>query len=175
MLPMVYMALIESENDKAIFNKVYKTYHTKLFALAHSILKAKSLAEDAVSESFLKLAKNFQKVNKFEVSQIAAYTVIIVKNQCYDMLKSEEDNLSYSEEISNSDADRIIEEEANKRDLYWAINSLPDIYKDAIILRYYFNLSISDVSDQLGISYSGAKKRIAIALKMLRKEMAENE
>ena len=58
-LPITFMALINNEDDKDLFKQVYDTYRTMLLGYAYKITNDVSLAEDAVSEAFLRLAKSF--------------------------------------------------------------------------------------------------------------------
>ena len=68
-----------------------------------------------------------------------------------------------------------MEDATVKQLLNSAVNDLPEIYKDSIILRYYYELSIIELSEMLGLSVSGVKKRISVALNLLRKELADDE
>ena len=175
MLPITFMALIDNEGDKELFRQIYDTYRTMLLGYAYKITNDVSLAEDAVSEAFLRLAKSFNNVHNFEVTKIASYTVIIVRNVCYDLLKSNDSDLTYIDEISNEEPETAVEDATVKQLLNSAVNDLPEIYKDSIILRYYYELSIIELSEMLGLSVSGVKKRISVALRLLRKELADDE
>ena len=175
MLPITFMALIDNEGDKELFRQIYDTYRTMLLGYAYKLTHDVSLAEDAVSEAFLRLAKSFNNVHNFEVTKIASYTVIIVRNVCYDLLESNDSDLTYIDEISNEEPETAVEDATVKQLLNSAVNDLPEIYKDSIILRYYYELTIIELSEMLGLSVSGVKKRISVALNLLRKELADDE
>ena len=74
----LYLALIDSAEDKSKFEKLYKEYRSTLITVAYSILKDTALAEDAVHETFLTLAKNFNKISDKTCIQIRNYLIIIV-------------------------------------------------------------------------------------------------
>ena len=73
-------------------------------------------------------------------------------------------------EASDEDTD-LIKHDYEKYIVNSVVNDLPLIYKDVIILRYFYDLSIGDIADQLGMSYQGVRKRLTTALRLLRKEL----
>ena len=87
------MGLVD-ESDTKIFEELYNSLEKKLFAYSMSILHNRSLSEEAVSETFFRLAKCFKKIHNLEVAEIKAFTVIINRNCCYDIIRSENKNSS---------------------------------------------------------------------------------
>ena len=96
----MYIAMIDNQSDKEIFKKIVITYEKQFLLYANSILHNYSLSEEAVSESLLRLAGNFQKVHNFEVSKIVAYTVIIIRNVCNNIIRAEEKQKTLPEEYT---------------------------------------------------------------------------
>ena len=82
------MTLID-DDDKSKFRKIYDSLERKLFVFSMSRLHNNALAEEAVSETFLALAENFKKIHSLEPAEIVAYTVIINRNVCIDILTKE--------------------------------------------------------------------------------------
>jgi hypothetical protein len=103
-----------------------------LLGYAYKITNDVSLAEDAVSEAFLRLAKSFNNVHNFEVTKIASYTVIIVRNVCYDLLKSNDSDLTYIDEISSEEPENA---ESYEKDLYGYMKTAS---KDGILTKDEF-------------------------------------
>lgn len=174
MLPMTFMALIDDADDRDIFQMLWDKYERMLMAMAYGILGEYSLAEDAVSETFFKISKSFQKIHNFELSKIAAYAVIIIRNTCYDILASEQ---KYHKAAMHRQDDRAYEYDDPVSDtliLEASVEKLPDIYKDAVMLRYYYGFDINDISKQLGLTCSGVRFRIETALGLLRKELDDD-
>ena len=56
----IYLTLIDNEDDKKSFEDLYNQNRSKAYAIAFNILKNKTLAEEACSETFFSLAKSFQ-------------------------------------------------------------------------------------------------------------------
>ena len=61
----LYLTLIDNEDDKRSFEDLYNQNRSKAYAIAFNILKNKTLAEEACSETFFSLAKSFQKIKNF--------------------------------------------------------------------------------------------------------------
>ncbi len=174
MLPMTFMALIDDQNDQDLYKELFDKYERMLMTIAIKRLGDYALAEDAVSETFFKIAKCFQKVHNFELAKIAGYAVIIIRNVCNDMLESEQKQQTVIAEISDDLHDEQVLDLYKNKIVTVAVEKLPETYRDAIILKYYYGLSISEIGEQLGLSYNGVRYRIDTALKMLRKEFDDD-
>lgn len=173
----VCLTLIDDENDKITFRKIYDTYERRLFAYSMSILHNTALSEEAVSETFLSLAKNFKKVHNLEPDEMIAYAVIINRNLCYDILKKENRQKSniVPDEFIESKSDTYFNENFENMLVADAVEKLPEIYRDAIMLKYFYGFSVKEISRQLHLSVGGVKSRLETARKILRKELAPND
>lgn len=72
------LALIDEPSDKEKFTKIYYAYNDMMFRTAMKVLNNKSLAEEAVQDSFIKIAKNISKFSEPVCSKSAGFIVIIV-------------------------------------------------------------------------------------------------
>lgn len=176
MLPMSFMVLLEDENNKVLYKKIYREHRHILVAYAYTLLNDSSLAEDALSETFFRLAKCFQKIQNFKVSEIVSYAVIIIRNVCFDMIRAEEKQQAIIEAAADyeAEAESIAKDDIKELLIESAVMALPEIYRDAVIMRYFYDFRIAEIAEQLGLSTSGVKKRIATGLRMLRKEFTDD-
>lgn len=78
-----YLALIDDPSDKEKFAEIYAHYKNMMHQKAMPILHNTALAEEAVQESFLKIAKNISKISSPVCSKTASFIVIIVRNTSY--------------------------------------------------------------------------------------------
>ena len=60
MLPII-LTLIDDE-DKISFEKIYEKYRLRIYNISFGILQSSELAEDAASETFLYLAKSYNRI-----------------------------------------------------------------------------------------------------------------
>lgn len=97
-----YLTLIDEPSDKEKFTEIYEHYKGMMMQKAISILHSSALAEEAVQESFIKIAKNIFKISSPICSKTASFIVIIVRNTSYDILRREkpDKNVLLDEEIS---------------------------------------------------------------------------
>jgi RNA polymerase sigma-70 factor (ECF subfamily) len=175
------MTLIDNEHDKTKFREIYDSLERMLFALSMQRLHNTALAEEAVSETFLVLAENFKKIHSFETDEIKAYTVIINRNLCFDILKKEKKQssaISFDERIeiipdedSGSSGSSDSTERLENLIVAESVEKLPDIYRDVIMLKYFYNFKIKEISKQLHLSAGGVKSRLERARRLLRKEL----
>ena len=59
--------------------------------------------------------------------------------------------------------------------MFEKVYKLPHIYKEVIILYYYEDLSINDISKALKLSISAVKKRLERARNILKEKETNNE
>lgn len=97
-----YFTLIDEQSDRDKFKKIYFHYRDMMYRFAFSILNNQANVEDAVQESFFKLAKNISKISDPVCSKTSAFIVIIVRNTCYDILRKEKGvKISYDDDKLN--------------------------------------------------------------------------
>lgn len=57
---LIYMALIETEEDRVLFEQIYYKYKGLMFHVAYGVLGQREDAEDAVQMAFEAIAKNIE-------------------------------------------------------------------------------------------------------------------
>ncbi len=172
---LFYLSLIEHEEDKSKFERLYNNYRKLMKYVAIEKLKDEYLAEDAVHEAFIKLTRYINGVDESDSHKTKAFLVIIVKSVCIDMLRKQNQDKSFGlEEIDNmgymnDDSFKNLEVD----EVYSVILSLSDKYREIIELKVYHNLSDKEIADVLGISNSAVRKRLQRAREILRNKLAE--
>lgn len=171
MLP-IYLSMLDTNEEKDKFEEVYKTYKQTMFYVAYKILKDENIAEDAVHEAFIKIAKNLHKIFEISCPQTKSFVVIIVRNVSLSMLKKTSENIVSFDEYDETQQTGQIKDnsmfEKFEIDLIVReILKLPDIYKDVLNLECVSEFSIKEISRILGITYDTAKKRSQRGKKLL--------
>ena len=59
---LIYLQMIESDEDKSKFAAIYEKYKGLMFHVAHEIMQNEHDAEDAVHHAFLALLKHLSKI-----------------------------------------------------------------------------------------------------------------
>ena len=83
----IYLSVLDSDEDKSRFEVLYNLYRQSMYAIAYGILHNEFDAEDAVHESFLKIANHFEKIEEIKCPKTKAFIVIIFITEIKKLLK----------------------------------------------------------------------------------------
>ena len=154
MLPIINIALVDDE-DVPAFEKMYNRTYKKLYAIAYDILKDHQLAEDSLSEMYLRVSLSFKKINSFSLHDLDAYLVRSIKNTCYNFIeKNNSDKKKLDELIKNNvkDIDDSVFDKIDLDLLMDAVNALPEPFKTALVLKEYYELTADEIAKQMNVS-----------------------
>lgn len=150
----IYLAVIETPDDKSKFEKVYLQYRGLMYTVAYRILGNPSDAEDAVHNAFLKIAENIDKISDPGCAKTKNYVVIIAENKAIDLYRrNTRHNAIPIDEIPGAPV-----EPQDSHGLAECILKLPPRYRQVILLKYYHGFSCREIARQLGITLSNAQK-----------------
>ena len=170
---MVCMAALDNDEDRNSFEQLYNDNKNIMYNCAYSILKDVPSAEDAVQDSFVSLARNFEKTYAMNCNQIRSYLIITVRNAAFKIYNkrkrevSTEDIYLDTEDDSNISLDT--ENAELRRELFGMIKQLDKKYGDVIMLKYYCDMKEKDIADVLDISLENVKIRVYRAKSALKK------
>lgn len=170
MLP-IFLAFLGCEADQRRFEQIYLDYRKQMFAVARTYLKNDADAEDAVHDVFLRIAsKCWESVNRIDnEADLRSYLLKAVKNKALNMLeRRSQKDLSLEEALPEQ------EPEGDKTDetfaavcagieegrLLAAINSLPELYRDALYYRFVLDFSLRETAQTTGKSLAATKKQL---------------
>lgn len=120
-------------------------------------------AEDILQDVFCKIQNNIDSLQNGD--KIHAWVYSITRNAVTDYYRTHRFE-NYSSELSDDIPDERLEsgsENANEeiaQCLKVMVNSLPDKYKEAILLTEFQNLTQKELSQKLGLTLPGAKSRV---------------
>lgn len=171
MINNIYIEYLLLKNDKASFQQILSIISPKLLAFANSILKDKSLSQDAVQESMLAIVKGFNKLKDHR--KFHAWIYQVTRNKCLDMIRK---NQKYKNE---SDLDSITEPTSQENDRDAKIDVLNMIHqlslkhKNVIHLFYYDGFSILEIADILNKPAGTIKSLLFDAREQLKQLIGE--
>lgn len=178
---LIYLQAIQNESDRNQVEEIYHKYASTMLYTAQSILKDKYRAEDAVSQAFIKIIDNLQKFSFESCYKTKGLIVIIVKNICYDILKSEKYTKAASDDLENVPdvtGDIPLEHMLTEEDygsVRACLNNLTGTFKDILRLKYVYEYTNADIAKILGISESNARMRLHRAKLALMQELKKEE
>lgn len=166
-----YMAMIDDKALCSDFENFYTDNRIKGMRTAFAVLKNNALAEEALSESFMKLAKNYKKIHALPSHKLQAYFVITVRNTALNMLKKESsvETVEYNDELEH-----LPLPDTDTQNLKECIERLSDTDREILYLRCSLGLEYEQIAQALSISQDAARQRLRHARRKLRNIMEEN-
>ena len=139
------------------FKEVISEYHKMIYHISLGYLRNKEDAEDMVQEVFVKYVKYVKSGKSFDDKTHEKYWIIrTTMNSCCNSLRK------ISKKKKSND-----EKEYNT--LFDKIQGLRDIYKNIIILYYFEEINMQEISKILEISEENARIRLKRAREILEK------
>lgn len=163
-----YLAMIGTQHEKSEFVKLYERYRKLMHYAAKRILGDDSLAEEAVQEAFLRIAKNFGKVSGADQSATKKFVLIITENAAKALYRRESRHISdreYPEDMeAAAGALQAVGDptaaEAETRDAVGRILQMPELQQNVLFLHTVYGYSYREIAALLDISESAARKRV---------------
>jgi len=159
------------KNDE--FEVLYKRYSAELYIYALSLCKNHHLSQDLVSETFFKALltiEHSQGYIKYWLFRVCKnlYLDHLRKNKYLQDIEISTNKLS----LEGNTLDEIILNE-DRRKIYYEILKLKTSYKEIIILYYYCNFTLQEISSIVGISKGAARTLLFRARKKLKISLGE--
>lgn len=163
-------------DDKA-FEQLIDINKEKLYRMAYIYIKNEASALDIVSDTVYKAYMSIDKL--INPNFFSTWLIKILINTAADYIKSKEkvEYISNYEKIETNDFDIEDSIEINissKIDLYNAIDLLEPEYKNIIILKYFQDMTISQIAKVLDRPEGTIKSYIHRALKKLKIQLKED-
>lgn len=163
---LIYLALIEGEEDKRKFERLYMNYRQTMYYIAYDILKDRAASEDAVHQAFLRVIDHLEKINEEDCHKTRGYLVVITKHIAIDMYRARKraHALSY-EELEFSVADTAGADGTNE--IFRAIDLLPEKYSTVMKLIYIYGYTNGEAARMLKLTEEAVRQRISRGKKKL--------
>ncbi|MDE7062116.1 MAG: RNA polymerase subunit sigma-70 [Lachnospiraceae bacterium] len=143
-------------------------YKRQLYIAALAILRNEADAEDAVCNAILKGYEHLEQLKN--PHKFKAWMTTIVKNEA---LKIKEKRLELP---GNEMVEGLLKPVHNNPDELWdVVQTLKEEYRLVVVLFYYNELSLRDISKMLEIPVGTVKSRLNRGREILRKELGEGE
>jgi RNA polymerase sigma-70 factor (sigma-E family) len=151
---------------------LYETHALTLIRLAYVMLGDRPAAEDVVQDAFLGLYKGWGRLR--DTASAPGYLRASVLNGCRMVLRSRarrDDQAAGDLPWESAEATALVEEE--HRRLLLAIRALPPRQREALVLRYYLDLSEDETARSMGVRRGTVKSATSRALAALGRHMQE--
>ncbi len=155
-------------------------HKNKVFSYILLVVKNRELAEDIFQDTFIKVIKSLHAGKYKEEGRFVSWVMRISHNLIIDYYRKAkhiktiadddiEAPLFNSAKFSDDTIEDLLVSEQINADIKLLIEDLPDEQREVVKLRYYFDMSFKEISDQTEVSINTALGRMRYAIINLRK------
>lgn len=157
------LTIVRAAVDERSFAAVFSAHHRDAVRLAYLLTSDAAQAEDIVGEAF---AKVYVRWKRGEVRDVGAYLRRAVANEANSKLRRRYlERREAGRQRGDERGVRLIDEQAADRDEVWsALGHLPARQRQAVVLRYYEDLSEAETAEVLGVSVGTVKSQVSRGL-----------
>ena len=145
----------------------FKRNEDKIYKFAYGYVKNQDLALDLVHESIVKGIQKRDTIKEKKYLKTWFYRILI--NECLGALRKK-NKVLFFDEIKDME-DMRQGDNSDNIDLYEAIDKLPGKLKTIIMLRFFEDMSLEEISQTIKINLSTVKSRLYKALEVLKLDM----
>ena len=158
---LIYLTMIEAEEDRHRFLSLYRRYKKLMLYIAHDILHDPHDAEDAVHEAFLRLAEMIEKIHEIDCPETRSLIVMITKSKAVPLEDWTAAAPPQAEGVERGDG------------VARAIAALPRRERDVLLLKYDQGYGNSEIGKLLGLRPDHISQIAHRAKEHLRKNLEE--
>ena len=157
------------KGNNLAFSILIKSYEKDLYKVAIAMTKNEDDALDCIQEAILQAYINIKDLRQDEYFK--TWLIKILINKCNALLKKNKKILNL--DVNTSKNDKV--EQSEKLELKDSINNLDSDLKIIVILYYYEDMSIKDISESLNIPQGTIKSRLSRARSKLKEMLSIDE
>ena len=152
---IVYLQMIETNEDKSKFEEIYQEYKNLMYYVAYKRMQHEQDAEDVVHHVFVKIAENIKHIEPVS-PKTKQLIVTMVDNRVTDIfrVRGRHPVVMYNDELKNSP---VIGNEGEDL-LTECILKLPEQQRMVIWMKYRQGYPLREIAKMLGISLVWAQK-----------------
>jgi RNA polymerase sigma-70 factor, ECF subfamily len=168
--------------DQQAFGELVQLHQHAVYNLAYRMLGERSEAEDAAQESFLRA---YSHLDRYDAARpFRTWVLSIASNHCIDRLRkrrltwlSLEEPLPAHPALNSNELepeDAVISNERGVL-IQSMLAELPPDYRAAVVLRYWYDLSYTEIAEMLETTESAVKSRLFRARQTLAEKMTSSK
>ena len=163
------------EGDRVAFGKLVEAFQRPVYNLAYRMLGNSREAEEAAQEAFIRAWTRLHSYNP--AHKFSTWMLTITSNYCIDLLRKrraillsiDEPLPSHPALMSEKRAGPEAQAVSSEREIQVQklLNALADEYREAVVLRYWYDFSYEEIAEAMDTTVSAIKSRLFRARKHL--------
>ena len=155
------------------FGRLYESYYATMVWLAYAILLDRNLAEDAAQQAFVKAAEKLGDLKN--VNRFGAWLGRICRNEAYQLMRNRQrTQVSLTPQHEPAVCDDPGSTDDHQHVVKAAVDRLPEMYREIVVLHYYQHLDYRQISTILCIAEATVRGRLFRARKKIEKMLRKN-
>ena len=145
-----------------------------MLKVAADILHDYQLAEDAVQEAFVRVAKHMENVGQPEETATKRYLITITKHAAIDLYRRRNRLQSreiYMDELPEENGQLTYMAPEEEHGVLDILKNLPPKYRDIFLLKYSAHLENREIARICGLREGTIRQRIARGKRLIEKEL----
>ena len=144
--------------------QIWQAYHDQLHGFIRKRIADPASADDILQNVFLRIHSRIETLN--DCDKVQSWIFQIARNAIVDYYRARKDAVELPEAIAGTEPDpskdTLPKSEACRMDncMLPMIQSLPEKYRNALLMAETDGMTQKQIAEKLGISLSGAKSRI---------------
>ena len=163
------------QGDREAFGRLVEAYKGPVFNLAYRMLNNAAEAEEAAQEAFIRAYTRLDTYNP--AHKYSTWMLSITSNYCIDIIRKRRAQLLsideplpphpalMSDRESGPEAQSVHHEQQALVQQMLAV--LPEEYREAVVLRYWYDLSYEEIAEVMDTTVSAIKSRLFRARRQL--------
>lgn len=160
------------DGDVAAFRQLYDRYKTQLFLYCLRMVNDRDAAKDVLQDIFIRIHTRREQYKAG--TNFPGWIHTIARNLCLNARRDAREHQSFDDSMPYASAEAGTGDVALRQRLADEIARLPVLYREALVLREYEDLSYQEIADTLGATMATVKFRIFKAREMLRQRLGSS-
>ena len=171
---MILLFALDDAVEQEKLVQIFDRYKREIFIIAYDILKDYHEAEDALQNVILKISKHLDGIQDVTSNKTRSFIFQITKNHCFDVYNKRA-KMDLNADVSDLEAEDIFTYDAvlDEQVFLSLLSDLKHSHAEMLSLRYYHELSISEIASLLDISENNVSTRLNRAHKAVKSKLNE--
>ncbi|MBQ1818190.1 MAG: RNA polymerase sigma factor [Clostridia bacterium] len=159
------------------FDSIYNDYSRLVYWAAYRVLSDRELTEDVTQNVFITVLKNMDTAAKLPDAQLKGWLYRVSTNAALDMKRRMGHEVLSDEpvgaEVADNSAtpeDEVLRSQAAEA-VRGALAAIDETYREPLMMYYYSDMSITEISEALSVSEGTVKSRMSRGRKLLAKHL----